>query len=42
MPRRFDEGKEAVNMVTYEALFAFVIMIIAVIDIVIEINNNKK
>ncbi len=42
MPRQSDEGKEAVNMVTYEALFAFVVMIIAVIDIVIEINNNKK
>ncbi len=29
-------------MVTYEALFAFVVMIIAVIDIVIKLINKRK
>jgi len=29
-------------MVTYEALFAFVVMLVAVIDIVIKLINKRK
>ena len=42
MPRRSDEGKEAVNMVTYSELFAFVVMLIAVIDLVVKLINKRK